>query len=178
MTTTAETTDEGPFTFTDTTGRAWAVEITTSTVLRVRTLASVDLMEAIEGSLVPKLVNDPMLLVNVLYCVLKPQADAAGVTDEQFGEALGRGKIWEARDCLARALIFFSPPEKRAAIRKVWSRTTDLTESAMSAVVKRLDDPKLDREVVAIVMAGHLPDTPHGKPSGNLPELSASTPDL
>jgi hypothetical protein len=177
MTPTAET-DEGPFTFTDTEGRVWAVEVTTSTVQRVRKLLGVDIMQAVEGSLIPKLVNDPMLLVDVLFAVLKPQADALGVTDEQFGEALGRGKLWEARDRLAAAIVFFSPPEKRSAIRKVWTKTKALTESAMAAVMARIDDPKIDRDMVAVVMAGHSLGTPHGNSSGNLPELSASTPDL
>lgn len=170
--------DDGPFTFTDTEGRAWTVEVTTSTVTRCRNVLNVDLMEAIEGSLIPKLVNDPMLLVDVLYVVLKPQADAMGVTDEQFGEALGRGKLWEARDCLASAIVFFSPPEKRSAVRKVWTKTKALTESAMDAVIARIDDPKIDREMVAIVMAGHLPEKARGNSSGNSPALSASTPDL
>jgi hypothetical protein len=153
---TVETVD-GPVTFKDTEGRAWSVEITYSTVKRVRSILGVDIMEAVEGKLMPKLISDPMLLVDVLYCIVKPQADAAGVTDEQFGGALGSGKLYEARDCLAHALVFFSPPEKRQAIRRAWERTKDLVDTAAAAVVKRMDDPEIDREIAAIVMAGRLP---------------------
>lgn len=166
---TVETVD-GPVTFKDTEGRAWTVEITYSTVKRVRSLLNVDIMEAVEGKLMPKLISDPMLLVDVLYCIVKPQADALGVPDEAFGGALGSGKLYEARDCLARALVFFSPPEKRQAIRKAWDRTKGLVDAAAAAVVKRMDDPAIDEEIATIVMAGRLPLATHGSTSTGLPE--------
>ena len=61
-------------TFTDALQRPWVVEITVSTLKRVRALAGVDLMEAAGGSLLDRLVADPVLLGDVLYACVKPQA--------------------------------------------------------------------------------------------------------
>ena len=82
--------------FTDNTGRTWTLSVTVGTIKRVRALCNVDLagVISIESGAQPKvdllerLGSDPVLLVDVLYAVCKPEADAKGVTDEEFGQAM------------------------------------------------------------------------------------------
>ena len=47
-------------------------------------LAGLDLLQVLDGSLIDKLIRDPVLLCDVVYAVCKPEADTQ-VTDEQFG---------------------------------------------------------------------------------------------
>ena len=46
-------------TFHDSTGRAWTVALNVGVLKRVRSLCDVDLMAAVEGKLVERLVSDP-----------------------------------------------------------------------------------------------------------------------
>ena len=83
-------------TFTDNTGRTWTLSVTVGTIKRVRALCGVDLANiiSIEAGKAPnvglldRLASDPVLLVDVLYAVCKPEADAQNVSDEDFGRAM------------------------------------------------------------------------------------------
>jgi hypothetical protein len=61
--------------FTDRNGKEWVLDITVSTVKRVRSLTGVDLMGMAGGDVLDQLGRDPVLLVDVLYAICKPQAD-------------------------------------------------------------------------------------------------------
>jgi hypothetical protein len=134
-----------PATFTDTAGRVWSVSIGTDTIKRVRSLLSVDLMEFVEGSLMGKLMGDVVLFVDVLYAICKPEADAKGVTDEQFGRAMSGDVLQAAEEALAEGLFTFSHPSRREAARKGWEKAKQLRQRACEMATVRLDDPSIDR---------------------------------
>ena len=96
-------------TFTDAIGRTWSVAINVDTVRRVKALASVNLMDVVEGQLVARLQTDPVLLCDVLYAVCKPQADAQNVTDEDFGRSMAGDAIEAATEALLEDLTDFFP---------------------------------------------------------------------
>jgi hypothetical protein len=90
-------------TFSDNAGRTWTIDLTIGAAKRVRDLLRIDLLAPLivkrrkrpDGSvrktlpLVTRLQLDVVALIDVIYVLVKPQADAQGVTDEQFGQALG-----------------------------------------------------------------------------------------
>lgn len=165
-----------PLTFTDTAGRVWSMEIGTTTIKRVRTLLSVDLMEFVEGTLMGKLMGDVVLFVDVLYAICKPEADARGVTDEQFGQAMSGDVLQAAEEAMAEGLFRISHPSRREAARKVWEKAKRLRARATEAVMVRLDDPAIERrfdELLAapIDPAASPPPTP-GNSSTSSPALS------
>ena len=94
--------------FTDNTGRTWTLAVTVGTIKRVRALCDVDLANIItidagttpKVDLLEKLGSDPVLLVDVLYAAVKPEADAKGVTDEEFGRAMSGDAIEMATTAL------------------------------------------------------------------------------
>ena len=92
-------------TFTDTAGRTWTVTVNVSGIKRVRDLLAVDLLDVANGDLLSRLADDPVLLVDVLYALLKPEADARGVTDEDFGRGLAGGVLDEASSALMKGLL-------------------------------------------------------------------------
>ncbi|MBU0717313.1 MAG: hypothetical protein KJ749_03615, partial [Planctomycetes bacterium] len=57
----------------------------------VKGLLDVNLLELEAGDppLLTRLGTDVILLCDVIFALVKPQADTSGVTDEQFGAALG-----------------------------------------------------------------------------------------
>lgn len=74
--------------FTDNQQRHWPVRIDVNALRRVKDLAGVNLATDVFGeTLLPQLANDPLLLANVLYAIIKPDADQRGISDEQFGQA-------------------------------------------------------------------------------------------
>ena len=99
---------------TDSVGRAWEVTVNVGAVRRVRDLLGVDLMDVAGGDLLDRLADDPVLLVDVLYVLVKPQADAKGVSDEDFGRAMVGGVLDEAASALMKELLDFFPSAQRA----------------------------------------------------------------
>ncbi|MBT8207547.1 MAG: hypothetical protein KJO18_04680, partial [Acidimicrobiia bacterium] len=85
-------------TFTDNAERSWNVSINVAAVKRVRDLVGVDLLEIVEGTLIEKLIRDPILLCDIIYAVCKPQADEREppVNDEEFGRAMAGDVIEHA----------------------------------------------------------------------------------
>jgi hypothetical protein len=75
--------------FTDDQGQAWTLAITVGSLKRLKALLpEMDLLN-MDPALAARLSVDPILLCDVLYALVKPQADALGISDAQFGERLG-----------------------------------------------------------------------------------------
>ena len=124
--------------FTDNKGRTWTIEVTVATIKRVRALCKVDLNSIVEldknnkpsAELLEQLSTDPVLLVDVLYAVCKPQADKLGITDEDFGEAMAGDAIEHATSALLEEVIDFFPEAKRMVMRKILSAIRKFSEAA------------------------------------------------
>lgn len=126
--------------FLDNKNRRWTVEITLSTVRRVRTMVNVDILtETANGKLFERLANDPVLLCDVLYSVLKPQLDAANVSDEDFGSSLAGDSIAAATDALLQGIVDFFPSARRALLQKILTKSKELDSAMMRASEEKLD---------------------------------------
>ena len=163
--------------FKDNAGRTWTVDINVATLKRVRGLTGVDLMQVIEGTLIEKFIRDPVLLCDVVYAVCKPEADAAKVSDEEFGKAMAGDAIEAATGAVLDELISFCPsPRDRANLGRVLQATNRVMEKARDLTEKRIEtltsESELDKLVNRMVPE---PRTP-GSSSTSAPELSASTP--
>ncbi len=134
-------------TFIDNAGRTWTVAVNVDAIKRVRTLCGVNLLEIFEGDLLGRLANDPILLCDVLYAVCKPELDAKGISDEDFGRAMGGDVIEAATAAFLEEMVGFFPSPKRAVLTKALGKLRVLEERALRAVESRLDDPRLMAEV-------------------------------
>jgi hypothetical protein len=109
-------------TFTDNAGRTWTVQVNVAAIKRVRGLVGIDLYKLVDDGFqsLAKLVSDPVQLADVLYCLVKDEADAKQVTDEEFGRGLAGDAIMLAADAFVEELIDFFPDARaRAGLRKV-----------------------------------------------------------
>ena len=165
-------------TFTDNAARAWTIQVNVDALKRVKSLLEVDLMEAVDGKLLERLLDEPVLLCDIIYALCKPQADAAGVKDEDFGRAMAGDAIDLATQALLEELVDFFPARRRALLTKVLDKLRKLDSLALATVTDRLEKIDLDKVMSSAVaqLDNDLSSLLAGKPSGPAPESSASIP--
>jgi hypothetical protein len=132
-------------TFKDNAGRSWVVVINVDTIRRVRALVQVDLLKVLDGELVQKLAGDPVLLCDVLYAVLKPEADAQNISDVDFGRAMAGDAIEHATQAFLDAIADFFPPGKRNVLAKMLGKLRVLETKSTALAEKNLDGVDLDQ---------------------------------
>ena len=143
--------------FTDNLGRAWTLVVNVATIKRVRALCNVDLNSIIEveedgkpsAKLLERLSSDPVLLVDVLYAVCKPECDRLGVSDEDFGSAMAGDSVDAATQALLDEVIDFFPEAKRRAFRKILSASRRFGEAAKKRLAELLEDKGLEDALVS-----------------------------
>ncbi|MGD9688373.1 MAG: hypothetical protein AB7K52_04600 [Phycisphaerales bacterium] len=162
--------------FKDNQGRQWSVEINVSAIKRVRGLTGEDLMQVIEGTLIEKLIRDPVLLCDVVYAICKPEADSLSISDEDFGKAMAGDAIEAATTAVLEELVGFCPsPRDRANLGRVLQATRKVMDRARDLVEKKLDCGELDR-LADRLLAEASPEATAGSSSISAPESSASIP--
>jgi len=156
-------------TFTDTAGRTWTIALTIDAAKRVKGLLDVNLLELESGDppLLTRLGSDVILLCDVIFALVKPQADQQGVTDEQFGAALGGEAILGAQTALYEELVHFFRGLGRNDLAKAVEAQRRMIDLAVSRIETRID--KLDLEAAI--------ESTRGESSTNWPASAASTPD-
>lgn len=119
-----------PREFTDNQGRRWPIRMDIEIVKRLKKSSlAFDIMA--EDSL-PKLASDPVLLCDVLFVICMDEADAAGVTDEDFGRGLGGDALLDATNQLIEAIVdFFPRPGQREQARNAMDLFARTTERAL-----------------------------------------------
>jgi hypothetical protein len=160
-------------TFTDVQGRTWSIDITVATLKRVRGITGIDLLDAVGGTLLDRLVSDPVLLGDVLYAVVKPQADERRVSDEDFGRALAGDVVDAATTALLEAFVAFFPSPRRRVLQKAVAKLAGWRAAALTAAEAKLDDPALEAAVQAAL---RQPQAPPGTSSGSVLASSGSSP--
>lgn len=151
-------------TFTDSTGRAWNLELTIAGAKRIKSICDVDLMDlqAGEPPLLFRLEKDVILLMDVIFALVKPQADAAGITDQQFGQAMNGPAAGAAADAFWEELTDFFRSTRPALV--------ELIESGRELEKARIESLRASRER-ALEKIKTL-----GQSSTSSPESSGATP--
>lgn len=156
-------------TFQDSAGRTWTVAVTVDAVKRVRDLLKEDLLDI--EHILPRLLLDPILLCDVVYCVCKPQADAEKISDVDFARAMAGGTIAQAKAALLEELVdFFPEPSQRETLRLAIGKYNQLSQRVKELVTARMNSPALAQEIEAALTGAYDSFT-------NSPESSASTRD-
>ena len=162
--------------FKDNQGRQWSVDINVTAIKRVRGLTGEDLMQVIEGTLIEKLIRDPVLLCDVVYAICKPEADTRSVSDEEFGKAMAGDAIEAATTAVLEELVGFCPsPRDRANLGRVLQATRKVMDRARDLVEKKLESGEMDR-LADRLLAEASPEATAGSSSTSARESSASTP--
>lgn len=163
-------------TFKDNQGRDWDVQINVDTIKRVRGLLDVDLLDAVGGDILERLVGDPVMLCDVLYAVCKPEAEEHGVSDEEFGRGMAGQAIDSATEALLEELTDFFPSRTRRLLKQALKKMNELQDVLLKEAQNKLESGDLDKTLLEELRGfGQLPERPAGL-SGTSPASSESTP--
>jgi len=146
-------------TFKDMAGRTWTLQINVDAIKRVRGLLNVDLLEIADGKLIERLASDPVLLCDVVYAVLKPDADSAQVSDVDFGRAMGGDCLEHATSALLEELADFFPSSKRKVLRLALSKMKDVDARIAALAEKKLSSPLLNERINQLLEDSGAPST-------------------
>ena len=143
--------------FTDNLGRTWTLVVNVAAIKRVRALCGVDLNAIVEidknnnptAELLERLSTDPVLLVDVLYAVCKPECDQKGVSDEDFGAAMAGDAIEQATAALLDEVVDFFPTAKRAALQKILAATRRIEALAKKKLEDILESAEFEEKLVS-----------------------------
>lgn len=140
--------------FKDTQDREWVIEINVAAIKRVRGLLSIDLYKAADDGLqgLADIVGDPVQLVDVLFVLCRDQATERGVSDEDFGRAMGGDVLLNASEAFVEELVdFFPEPRARAALRKVIDTGRHLRDRLIDRAEAQINAIDLDSEAETLV---------------------------
>jgi len=155
--------------FQDSAGNTWEIVLDVNAAKRVRNHLDCDLFELLDPKKFGEWAKDIVRVVDTVFVIVLPQADAKGIGDEQFGALmLGQG-IDGAIDALLAALKVFLKGrrggEAAAAAFEVLERSAAKVEARMTE-----DMPDLVEEMEAAVSVEI--DRLFGRGSTDLPESS------
>ena len=165
-------------TFTDNMGRTWTLVVNVATIKRVRALCGVDLNSIVEvedgkpsAKLLERLSGDPVLLVDVLYAVCRPECDQKGVSDEDFGAAMAGDAVEQATDALLDEIVDFFPAAKRKAFQRILSASRRFGEAARRRLEATLADGRFEDALVSELerLTGLSPSAPESAESTPTP---------
>ena len=151
----------------DAEGREWQIFIDFTAIERVRAHADLDFLKCVEDeSIVRALKHDIEKQIHVLYALCMPEREQRQLTEEQFARGFRGDVLQTASDLIFEELLDFFPPPKRGLLRNVLGKLRNLEAILIRRAEMKLN--AIDLEQLASI----------SEPSfGNVPELSASTPD-
>lgn len=122
--------------FTDAEGREWPLEINIPLAKAIKRELDVDILDV--ETAMEVLARNPVLLCDVLYLLVKRQADERGLTDEDFGNSLRGEALEHAQTAFLQALSDFSPPRQREILTAVLETWTEVEESLTSTAIRKI----------------------------------------
>lgn len=149
-------------TFKDRNGKSWLLEITLGAAMRVNREIGLNLYTLIDNNQdgLMKLLGDPLQLADVLWIIVRPTAEANGITQDCFFESLLGDTLEKAQDAFVEAYCDFFPDRGVAeTLRKVIAKTRALMATAQKRAHKAIESLDLDS------LAEKLKSSP-GEPPG------------
>lgn len=127
--------------FIDASGNAWQVRIDVSTIKRVRDKYGIDLSKVMSSQVeLSRLADDVVLLVDVLFAVVSPQAESRGISEEGFAHLLLGDTIEAATNALMEGIIDFFPQSRRILLRQLWDKLKQYDKQTMSKASQAISE--------------------------------------
>ena len=95
-----------------------------------------------------RLIDDPLLAVDVLQVLCKKQIDARTMTAKEFDLVFDGDGLEAARDALVRAVVDFFPKPRREAFEKLFTMAARKTKTAQDRM-DQIDPEPADLESLA-----------------------------
>lgn len=142
------------FIFKDKSGHEWDVTISVATAIRLKNEGhSILALEEQKAKGLRELFEDDLSILEWVWRVVKPQADAKGISQDAFFSALGGNSMGEARRKFLEAYADFTrSPAIRSALtelHKIDRRAEEETQRAMGKVAE-FAQKELEKQVGAL----------------------------
>lgn len=176
-----------PKTFTDDAGRQWTVAITFGTLKRVKALCGLSFDDLIatpkskgdaDAAAKPlrDLMDDSGRFSEVLYAILKPDADAAGLSSSQFDDGFQGAATEAAQAAFLQALYDFFPKAPKKMMVKGLIEDAKGMRILETQARKRIAELETTTNEQMIAMMNQTIDEVLRKSAIATPVSSASTP--
>lgn len=131
--------------FRDKENRAWTPVVDIITIRRVRDALDINVLELmVPGSGLPDRLNDPCLLVDVLYLLCKDEADRLNIDDQSFGRAMTPDGIRDAFREISEGVVNFSHSGIRPAYRKILETAIRYDKKQTELLAALMENPEFD----------------------------------
>lgn len=135
-------------TFKDANGKEWLVSLDAPTVRTIRNECDgLDLLD-LDGKAYDQMISDPCLLVETLWIICREQGIAANVNYETFAKGLKGDALDGATAAMLESIADFFPKTKRKLVTTVAHKNAKLRNLAMERVLKKIEDPELERRAL------------------------------
>jgi|688.fasta_scaffold07497_19 hypothetical protein len=164
--------------FKDTEGRDWSLRLDVATLRRVRDLTSVDLGKLFsDPQQLANLHADIILFVDVLFAIVKPTADARGVSDIQFGQSLAGDVLESAVLAFETSVVDFLPErDRRAVLRQLIDGNRAAQKQAVLRIQNAIRDGLIEQGISEqMATLDQMLSPRSGKSSTDSPQSSASS---
>ncbi|OHB56829.1 MAG: hypothetical protein A2Y07_06875 [Planctomycetes bacterium GWF2_50_10] len=140
-------------TFQDSAGRTWTISMTVDSVKRVRDLMKINLIEPESGDppLLTRLGMDDLLMLDVIYCLIQPQAEQLNISDTDFAKALGGDAVLSAINAFYEEMVDFFLKRGRTDRAKAVGTQHRMIALAIQRIdghISRIDPEKVLDETV------------------------------
>ncbi|GEM_PF-946028 len=136
-------------------GRTWKLAVSIGGVKRVRELLGADMLEMIDDrdeakrlAAVKRFTGDLVFAVDVIYVLLKPQAEKLDVSQEDFAETMFGEPMEKAfRAFVEEVVDFFRSPALRAALTAALARLEQAARAGQPGaekLVRRIESGEFD----------------------------------
>jgi hypothetical protein len=122
--------------WTDEAGAEWSIKIDCPTLLEVKKRHGMNLADVSlkAGTAWETLSSDPGILYEVIWTLSRKQAEARGVTAEDFAEAFCGDAMERAASALWETVANFSPAPKRSMLRSLSRQGTEIARRQREAL--------------------------------------------
>ena len=148
--------------FTDSLGRNWPIKIAIGGVRRVRETLDYDVTKALDGGEETAKLGDVVFLVDLLFELVRPEAERRGISGEQFAEGLNGDVLEAGAAAMAEALVDFFPLARRELYRRALEAGRKLAHRATSLTLQKLDEA--DALSTSTPISGALPESSDSAP--------------
>lgn len=138
--------------FKDAIGREFEAVITLSTAIKLQKIG-INLNKPMD---IPDVWNANLeALGNSIYLACEQSIKSHGLTDETFVEALSGDAITDATNAVWEAVILFSQPPIRAALRKMWNKGAEVTTLISQQMETAIDKATPEQILTSIEKRGN-----------------------
>lgn len=144
-------TGEGAAAFTDLAGTSWRVRINVAAIRLVRERHSLDLLKILDREANPfaELADDPLRLCDVLWTLIAPQAEEAGIAELTWLENMAGDVLTSAAYALMEATVDFFPQHRRGPLAAMLAKMRTAEAALTTRLTAYANSPEIDQTIAA-----------------------------